>query len=1476
MYTIWNEDFETNGLGTRYTLSNPEFHTATSTINDDFLGRTDGNTLAGIAFSSSVSYTGSSGSYYFAANDTDESSLSSHTRTITFGTIDISDYENLNFSGLFAEDDFVDGFEDWDTDTRVYIEVSIDGGAYSKILQFVGSGFDSTPRLDSNLDGIGNSTALTDTFTSFSATIAGSGSTLDMRLVMENLNTNDEDIAFDNLTITGDRAADLSVFTTGFVDIFEGGQSDTVRVEVSGTPDASDVVRTLITWNADEYMVNGDATGSLTLTNLGSQFLAEPDGQIDHILTLTAIDDADDELLDQGIGQYLTIDVVSGDDAEMDALGPSTVTAVRIWDNDGSTGAGTDSTFLLHQEGFETDGAGTRYTLSRTELNNQNSMFGGDWFTRSTGGSDLQNANPGAETFGITGGSEGSWFFSVQDPNGGVIGPNTESLTITGIDIDDFENLQISLDLAEDDQDDGREDWNASTHFTVETRIDGGAWTEVVRIEGTDQTDHEPGLDTDGDGERDGPVLTESWQEFAAAIAGTGNDLDVRLTFNDFLFSGEDISIDDIRITGDAVQPGTFPITGDFLAFGDLVADNTHGGLDGVQDFSGFSSVAGLSLTVAGGNAPSELVLGQEVRLLQQGSQGIGIDIWGIVEATNVEDGWVMLSGGNLEEQTDYPYFIIGTESFGSLVDVTLEIGPSTAPSLIMSTPADGAVNVDPGAPLQLVFDENVILGEGVIEIRRVSDDGVARSFDVASSMAVSVTGATVSVALVPPLPGGDEYYVTIAPGAIRDLAGNPHEGLSDPTALVFDTNAPPEVDRTVVYTLPGQVESHFIHATDPESDPLSFTLISQASNAVTTLGSDGSYTVQTGNDGTSFRTATYEVTDGTANVTVGELLIFTRDENMLRNLRSGAANDVLRGGLLDDSMGGGAGEDLLFGEAGNDSLEGDDGADSALGGTGNDTLLGGAGADTLKGEDGDDRLDGGDDNDTLVGGDGNDTLIGGFGDDRLNAGADDDTVIGGLGADDVLLGDGDDLFSDHAESGAAGSDSVSGGAGRDTITSQSGNDTLLGEAGADSITGGDEGDSIHGGGGSDTIDAGAGNDTVRGGGGADDVALGGGNDLFTDDVQTGAAGMDTIDGNTGNDTIIGGGGADLINGGADSDSLSGGGGADTLIGGNGDDSLAGEGSRDSISGGAGNDFITAGSGDDTVVGGADNDTLIGQKGADSLSGGNGDDRLSGGADSDTLLGGDGHDSLVGGQNADLIEGGAGDDTITGGTGADTVIGGSGRDLAHLDEGSDVFTDLSGHNTVFGGDGDDSIGTMNGGVSTGNNIYHGELGRDLLTGGDGNDSLYGGAQNDTLIGGNGADSVEGGTGGDTAQLGGGADVYVDSAQQGAAGSDSVAGDGGSDTIGSAGGNDTLTGGTGGDHFVFAATIEDVTVSDFGTGADVLEIDTALWGGPLTQAHLDALSDTSSGTLVLEFGAGQSITLTGLSSNAGLLDDILLI
>ncbi|MBS0125256.1 BMP family ABC transporter substrate-binding protein [Thetidibacter halocola] len=332
--------------------------------------------------------------------------------------------------------------------------------------------------------------------------------------------------------------------------------------------------------------------------------------------------------------------------------------------------------------------------------------------------------------------------------------------------------------------------------------------------------------------------------------------------------------------------------------------------------------------------------------------------------------------------------------------------------------------------------------------------------------------------------------------------------------------------------------------------------------------------------------------------------------------------------------------------------------------------------------------------------------------------------------------------------------------------------------------------------------------------------------------------------------------GADDLHGSPGSDMLSGLGGNDTITGNDGNDTLNGD---------ADNDSILGGSGDDRLLGGRGNDEAYGNRGADTLVGGVGDDRLDGGIDNDSVMGEAGNDTIFGGP---------GFDTLRGGTGDDRVIGGDGRDLVYLGGGNDLFVDntqggANGRDTVFANAGHD---TVSGGA--GDDVFHGQGGNDKLIGRLGNDRLYGGNQNDTLFGGAGNDTVVGGNGRDRAYLGDGDDLWVDN-EQVQFGDDFVVGGKGNDLIRMGGGNDTATGGAGTDTFVFASGINADTVTDFEVGIDALQVSSALWTGAVDQVYLDSISDTTSGSLVLDFGSGQSVTFTNLASNAGLLDDIVL-
>ncbi len=204
MAQLFLEDFETDGNGTRYITSTPEFSDGSS----DFFTRTDGSNISG-----AYNVTGIEGTSFFAAQDIDGEGAAP-LQTIEFTNIDIAGYSNLQFSGLFAEDD--DGSnQDWDAPDFVTVQVQIDGGGYVDILQFAndGSTFNSAPFLDTDFDGVGDGTELTDEFANFTAAIAGTGALLDLRITVA-LDAGDEDIAFDSLQITGDAAEVVALHET--------------------------------------------------------------------------------------------------------------------------------------------------------------------------------------------------------------------------------------------------------------------------------------------------------------------------------------------------------------------------------------------------------------------------------------------------------------------------------------------------------------------------------------------------------------------------------------------------------------------------------------------------------------------------------------------------------------------------------------------------------------------------------------------------------------------------------------------------------------------------------------------------------------------------------------------------------------------------------------------------------------------------------------------------------------------------------------------------------------------------------------------------------------------------------------------------------------------------------------------------------------------------------------------------------------
>jgi Lamin Tail Domain len=187
---ILNLDFESAG---GYTTSVTEFHVD----GDTYFERTNGTDIVD-------SFTNTQGSSFFAAQDID-GNLDIPPLYLTIEDVDISGYTEIVFSVHLAEGD--DGTnQDWDASDYMHISYDIDNsGNFSNLLWVENDGttYNTAPQIDTDFDGIGEGAEITSEFTEYTAPILGSGSTIDIKIEFNGLTSADEDIALDNIRLTG-------------------------------------------------------------------------------------------------------------------------------------------------------------------------------------------------------------------------------------------------------------------------------------------------------------------------------------------------------------------------------------------------------------------------------------------------------------------------------------------------------------------------------------------------------------------------------------------------------------------------------------------------------------------------------------------------------------------------------------------------------------------------------------------------------------------------------------------------------------------------------------------------------------------------------------------------------------------------------------------------------------------------------------------------------------------------------------------------------------------------------------------------------------------------------------------------------------------------------------------------------------------------------------------------------------------------
>ncbi|MEQ9425144.1 MAG: Ig-like domain-containing protein, partial [Cyclobacteriaceae bacterium] len=156
---------------------------------------------------------------------------------------------------------------------------------------------------------------------------------------------------------------------------------------------------------------------------------------------------------------------------------------------------------------------------------------------------------------------------------------------------------------------------------------------------------------------------------------------------------------------------------------------------------------------------------------------------------------YVTISNGAIEDLANNPF---GGISSADTWNFTTEAAPDNNPPVVTSlSPYDNQTHVAVDADLVMYFHENIQKGTGDIVIKEFDGDATIETIDVNSGQ-VSVSGNNVTINPTSDLANLTEYYVEIASGVIKDLAGNASAEISKPdwsfTTIVFTDTTPPGI----------------------------------------------------------------------------------------------------------------------------------------------------------------------------------------------------------------------------------------------------------------------------------------------------------------------------------------------------------------------------------------------------------------------------------------------------------------------------------------------------------------------------------------------------------------------------------------------------------------------------------------------------------------------------------------------------------
>ena len=176
-------------------------------------------------------------------------------------------------------------------------------------------------------------------------------------------------------------------------------------------------------------------------------------------------------------------------------------------------------------------------------------------------------------------------------------------------------------------------------------------------------------------------------------------------------------------------------------------------------------------------------------------NQTVTIDLnSALVSAINAKSGQSFALGGQITtldgiDNSEYIFGFSNSLSPNTDVQLLLTYGPTdtTPPTASSFSPADNATGVAVAANLVVNFSEAIQKGTGNLVIKKLSDNSVVETIAVTAAN-VTVSGTQLTINPTADLGQGTDYYVEIANGAIKDIAGNNYAGITGNSTWNFTT----------------------------------------------------------------------------------------------------------------------------------------------------------------------------------------------------------------------------------------------------------------------------------------------------------------------------------------------------------------------------------------------------------------------------------------------------------------------------------------------------------------------------------------------------------------------------------------------------------------------------------------------------------------------------------------------------------------